>query len=46
MCVHCYFADHFSELKNRIFSKSKGRILAELQLSFNKSDYYLVTSDL
>ena len=45
MCVHWYFADHFLELNNRIFSKPKDRILAELQLSFNKSDYYLVTSD-
>ena len=34
MCVHWYFAEHFSELSYRFFSKSKGRILDELRLPF------------
>ena len=34
MCVHWYFAEHFSELSCPFFSKSKGRILDELRVSF------------
>ena len=34
MCVHWYFAEHFSELSYRSFSKSNGRILDELRVSF------------
>ena len=36
MCVHWYFAEHFSELSYRFFSKTKGRILDELRVSFKK----------
>ena len=35
MCVHRYFVEHFSELYYRFISKSKGRILDELRVSFN-----------
>ena len=41
MYVHWYFAEHFSELSCPFFSKSKGRILDELRVSFNK---YVVTN--
>ena len=34
MCVHWYLAEHFSKLSYRFFSKSKGRILDELRVSF------------
>ena len=35
MCVHWYFAEHFSDLSYRVFPKYKGRILDELGVSFN-----------
>ena len=35
ICVHWYFAEHFSELSYRLFSRYKGRILDELRVSFN-----------
>ena len=34
MCVHWYFAEHFSELNCPFFSNSKGRILDELRVPF------------
>ena len=33
MCVHWYFAGHFSELRYIFFSKSRGPILDELRVS-------------
>ena len=36
MCVHWYFAEHFSDLSYRFFSKSKVRILGELRVLFKK----------
>ena len=38
MCVHWYFAEHFPELSYRFFSKSKGRILDKLRVSFELSE--------
>ena len=40
MCVHWYFAEHFSELSYRFFSKSKGRILDELHLAFKAQNVF------
>ena len=37
MCVHWYFAEYFLELSCPFFSKSKGRILDELRVSFKLS---------
>ena len=37
MCVHWYFAEYFLELSCPFFSKSKGRILDELRVSFNNT---------
>ena len=34
MCVHWYFAEHFSELSYFFFSKPEGCILDELRVSF------------
>ena len=36
MCVHWYFTEHFSELRYRFFSKSKGRFFDELRVSFKE----------
>ena len=34
MCVYWYFAEHFLELSYHFFSKSKGRILDKMRVSF------------
>ena len=36
MRAHWYFAEHFSELSYCFFSKSKGRFLDELRVSFKE----------
>ena len=38
MCAHWYITKHFSELSCLFFSKSKGRILDELCISFKAID--------